>query len=36
MERSEEKQEGMGATEEKARAWFEKSKNERFATDVFD
>ncbi|SPJ71402.1 Bifunctional P-450:NADPH-P450 reductase [Fusarium torulosum] len=36
MERSEEKQEGMGATEEKARAWFEKSRNERFATDVFD
>ncbi|KAG5662283.1 hypothetical protein KAF25_004701 [Fusarium avenaceum] len=36
MERSAEKQEGKGATEEKARAWFEKSKNERFATDVFD
>ncbi|KAJ4258714.1 hypothetical protein NW762_007798 [Fusarium torreyae] len=36
MERSEEKQEGAGADEEKARAWFEKSRNERFATDVFD
>ncbi|KAF5662549.1 bifunctional p-450:nadph-p450 reductase [Fusarium heterosporum] len=36
MERSEEKREGMGISEEKARAWFEKSRNERFATDVFD
>ncbi|QPC76462.1 hypothetical protein HYE68_007214 [Fusarium pseudograminearum] len=36
MERSEETQEGKGATEEKAREWFERSRNERFATDVFD
>ncbi|KAM0557972.1 hypothetical protein ACHAPJ_005136 [Fusarium lateritium] len=36
MERSKEKQEGAGVDEEKARAWFEKSRNERFATDVFD
>ncbi|CAF3504440.1 hypothetical protein SNK03_002265 [Fusarium graminearum] len=36
MERSEATQEGKGATEEKAREWFERSRNERFATDVFD
>jgi cytochrome P450/NADPH-cytochrome P450 reductase len=36
MERSKEMPEGKGATEEKARAWFERSRNERFATDVFD
>ncbi|RGP76777.1 bifunctional p-450:nadph-p450 reductase [Fusarium longipes] len=36
MERAKEMPEGKGATEEKARAWFERSRNERFATDVFD
>ncbi|KAF4447133.1 bifunctional P-450:NADPH-P450 reductase [Fusarium austroafricanum] len=30
------KEQGKDVTEEKARAWFEKSRNERFATDVFD
>ncbi|KAF5023611.1 hypothetical protein F66182_4313 [Fusarium sp. NRRL 66182] len=36
MERSEAKNEGAAATEEEARAWFDKHRNERFATDVFD
>ncbi|KAF7532626.1 hypothetical protein G7Z17_g13616 [Cylindrodendrum hubeiense] len=30
------KDEGKNTTEEEAQEWFEKNRNERFATDVFD